>query len=86
MKVTWIDGHREPACAPNPVYPAGIDLNGPGEGPRCRTDLPYPARRIGWYSVECETCGQTIMVTTAGRADDPRSLTMACRPKPELVQ
>jgi hypothetical protein len=44
--------------------------------------LPYPAPRCGKYLINCETCGQTIMVTTAGRRDDPRTVKIAC----ELVK
>lgn len=42
------------------------------------TALPYPARRCGQYVVKCDVCDQIIVVTTAGRPDDPRSLKMAC--------
>lgn len=83
MKIEWTDGYREPKVAPNPAYPDGIDLDMTGGqgGKTCVTDLPYPARRCGHYTVECETCGLRVVITTAGRADDPRSVTLACLSK-----
>ena len=78
--IEWIDGSREPSCAPDPAYPAGIDLDCSAGLPSCSTELPYPAKRCGVYLVECLTCHLRIGVTTAGRADDPKSLTMACKP------
>jgi hypothetical protein len=80
MKVEWHDAGREPQVKSNPAYPNGIDLDcSDGAEATCMTGLPYPAKRCGQYLVECETCGQRMMVTTAGRPDDPRSLKMACR-------
>jgi len=78
--IKWHDRGREAAVAPNPDYPNGIDLDTtqPGET-SCRTELPYPAKRIGVYVVTCNRCGATSVVTTAGRPDDPRSLTMPCK-------
>lgn len=80
MRVRWVDGHREPQCAPNPAYPNGIDLDGtlPGET-ACLTKLPYPAKRCGHFIVECPVCGSRVIITTAGRPDDPRSVKVACR-------
>lgn len=78
-KVEWIDHGREPQCAPNPLYPKGIDLDASlGARRTCKVDLPYPARRCGHYAVWCSACGMTLAVTTAGRVDDPRSVTVAC--------
>lgn len=81
MKITWHDGGREPRDPPNPDYPNGIDLNLTSHvlETSCRADLPYPARRCGYYLVECETCGKRTVVSTAGRPDDPRSVTIACK-------
>lgn len=83
MKIEWIDAGREPRVAPNPEYPDGKDLDtSDGAAKSCFTELPYPARRCGTYIVECETCGLRVGVTTAGRPDDPRSLKVACKAKP----
>lgn len=45
----------------------------------CVCELPYPAKRIGAYFVECKKCGYSVACTTAGRADDPRSIEMPCK-------
>lgn len=42
-------------------------------------DLPYPAERCGVYLVTCDKCGYSAAITTAGRVDDPRSVTIPCR-------
>lgn len=86
MKVTWHDGKREPRNPADPRYPNGMDIDiaaplGLDVPPPkvCKVDLPYPARRCGYYQVDCEHCGQNALVTTAGRSDDPRSLTLPCK-------
>ena len=78
----WINGGREPQANPNPKYPncVVLDLTN-GERRRCKVELPYPARRCGYYAVQCTRCRTTAVVTTAGRPDDPRSVTLACRKK-----
>lgn len=80
--ITWFDRGREPECPPDPAYPNGIDIVAPRQElqPSCTVTLPYPARRCGFYCVDCVRCEQRVIVTTAGRPDDPRSLTLACRP------
>jgi len=81
LKVKWIDGGKEPQCAPNPAYPDGIDIDlSEGAERACSTELDHPAMRIGHYLVMCRTCGQRVALTTAGRADDPRSVKLACKP------
>ena len=76
----WIDHGREPKCAPNPDYPDGIDLDcSAGSSITCKCDLPYPAKRCGVYLVKCVLCGFTAACTTAGRPDDPRSITVPCK-------
>jgi hypothetical protein len=83
FSVEWIDRGREPQCAPDPAYPAGKDLDISWDGaPSCVAQLPYPAKRCGLYVVECKKCGASVACTTAGRADDPRSLRMPCQAKP----
>lgn len=78
--VTWLDLNREPQVAPNPDFPKGKDivLAHPGRA-RCKVELPYPAKRCGIYMVRCFTCGLVVGVTTAGRPDDPRSVTLECK-------
>lgn len=79
LQVTWIDNGREPTCPADPAYPHGMDIDGTsGRRPSCHTTLPYPAKRCGQYLVTCSFCGFTGMFTTAGRADDPRSVRVLC--------
>lgn len=78
MKIHWVDRGREPTEKPDPKYPDGIDLD-TGQRPACLVELPHPTPRCGLYVVECEKCGTTIMLTTAGRADDPRSVMVPCK-------
>ena len=77
-RVKWVDAGREPQCPPNPNYPNGIDVIETTGANTCKVDLPYPAKRCGAYQVKCRACGRRITVTTAGRADDPKSVTMQC--------
>jgi hypothetical protein len=81
--IHWEDKYAEPQVKPNPAYPNGIDLDGSrGAEIACKVALPYPAKRIGVYVVRCKLCGYSIGVTTAGRPDDPRSITVACKLDP----
>lgn len=81
ITVTWFDHQREPQCEPNPAYPNGIDVDlRAKKGARgCATELTYPAPRCGVYLVVCEKCGYSVAITTAGRPDDPRKVTLPCR-------
>ena len=81
-KVKWIDAKKSPQCPSNPAYPDGIDIDvSKGADRTCTVALPYPAKRIGGYVVECPVCGLTAACTTAGRPDDPRSIKLACQMK-----
>lgn len=79
FKVIWVDSGRAPKVKPDPRYPDGIDVNMtlPGQI-GCRAALGYPAKRIGRYHIRCLMCDLRVAVTTAGRPDDPRSVTMPC--------
>ncbi len=78
--ITWVDRGREPTCAPDPHYPQGIDVDMAADAVvRCKTALPYPARRCGYFVFKCRLCGLRGVITTAGRPDDPRSITVACK-------
>jgi len=86
ISVEWIDGGREPQCAPNPRFPNGIDLDAAhGASATCAVPLPYPAKRCGYYVVKCKACGLSVAVTTAGRPDDPKSVKLACK-RPKATQ
>lgn len=79
LTIEWVDGGREPQCAPDPAYPTGMDVDiSKGAEKTCSTDLPYPAKRCGMFVVRCTKCGFSVAITTAGRPDDPRTLKIAC--------
>lgn len=86
IKITWIDRRREPQQPANPSYPDGIDVNMSRKGAStCFVALPYPARRVGFFYIECARCGANVVLTTAGRRDDPRSVKIECQ-RAGLVQ
>lgn len=80
--VRWHDAGELPTQPANPDYPKGIDLDVAGGALEVCTVLlrPYPAPRIGVFVVTCQRCGFRAKVTTAGRADDPRSIRLPCIP------
>lgn len=77
--VTWLDAGREPQNPPNPKYPKGMDVDfTQGARPWCKVKLKYPAPRCGSYLIQCRECDLSVLITTAGRVDDPRSIKLAC--------
>src|SRR5258708_12737079 len=84
IHVHWVDRGYEPTQPPNPAYPNGIDIDMTG-GDRlaqaCKTSLPYPAKRVGFYVVTCPKCHMKTIFTTAGPPDDPKSVKLACKHK-----
>lgn len=80
FNIMWIDEHRRPTVKPNPAYPNGQDLDcSAGAEQKCTLKLPlYPTPGCGKYLVTCRLCGTNAMITTAGRVDDARSLTLPC--------
>jgi hypothetical protein len=79
LKVTWINGGREPQYPPNPAFPNGRDVDYTGTaGGGCLVQLPYPAKGCGSYLIECNECPVRYTVTTTGRHDDPRSVRLPC--------
>lgn len=78
VDVTWVDSGREPECAPDPLFPVGRDIDMSKGGETCLVELPYPSPRCGHYVIVCRTCGQRVVVTTAGRPDDPRTVKLGC--------
>lgn len=72
-------GRGKAQCPPDPAYPNGIALPSPlPDAPNCAVELPYPAPECGYWLVECDTCQQTVMITAAGRPDDPISASIPC--------
>jgi hypothetical protein len=80
LSVTWRDAGRSTEQPPNPAFPHGVDLDlSGGRRPTCSIALPYPAKGCGWWEISCPKCLFSAAATAAGRPDDPRSITVACR-------
>jgi hypothetical protein len=80
IEVSWVDRGRDPREKSNPQYPDGIDVDlSKGATRTCKVALPYPALRCGYYALRCGLCGYSAIITTAGRADDPRSAVLPCK-------
>ena len=79
-------GRGKARCASDPAYPNGKAIGCPEEVcDCCFVALPYPAPECGMWSVECARCKCTVLVTAAGRPDDPVSFYMPCRKGDEDV-
>ena len=78
--VVFLDSGRTSECKSDPKFPEGQPINlAPNAIVKtCSRNLPYPAPRCGVYQIRCLKCGYTAAVTVAGRADDPRMVTMPC--------
>jgi hypothetical protein len=63
-------------ASPDPVEMNTMRINCMGVT-SCIVPLPYPAKRSGAYLIRCE-CGMEIYVSTTGRLNDPRSVTVPC--------
>lgn len=84
FKITWVDKHRRSTEVSNPTYPSGIDVDlSAGDAITCTADIPYPPPqplKCGYWVVTCAICGTNAIATCAGRADDPRSIKVSCKP------
>jgi hypothetical protein len=79
LKIEWLDGGRERQGLADPSYPDGVHVVERAEAAKnCFTKLPYSAPRCGQWSISCGKCGKRVLITAAGRADDPRSIAVAC--------
>lgn len=82
--IEWMPraGGGKPQVAPDPRWPNGKELKAYHEElPSCCGELPYvlwPERGLGILLIKCRRCGLNTSVTTAGRPDDPISLTQNC--------
>lgn len=71
-------GQGKAQCPADPAYPNGIKINA-GKRPSCEVKLDYPAPECGQHLVVCNECGSNVVVSAAGRRDDPISVTVPCR-------
>lgn len=85
LTAKWIDRGREPQCAPDPDFPYGRFIDAThGQTPFCERALDCPTPRCGYWLVVCDRCKFSIVITTAGRPDDPCKIRVPC--KKESVQ
>jgi hypothetical protein len=73
-------GRGKARCAPDLDYPHGKAMP-QAHAITCFIELPYPAPECGMWEVHCEKCQSTVLVTAAGRPDDPVSFYMPCEAK-----
>jgi hypothetical protein len=79
-KVKFVPSGRGKAqCPPDPNYPHGIAIGLNLTVPTCKIDLPYPAPECGWFEIDCDVCNARLLVTAAGRPDDPISVRVPCQ-------
>lgn len=83
IDVRFIDGGREAEEKADPRHPNGVTVSLAEHvlQKTCTVNLPYPAPRCGVYEVACLDCQFVGVVTVAGRADDPRIITIPCKAK-----
>lgn len=81
--VHFLDAGRYAEKPADPKYPDGtwVNLSENAIQVSCTRGLPYPAPRCGSYVIRCRVCGKTVAISVAGRADDPRRVTIPCGPK-----
>ena len=80
LQVEWVKTGGRAQVRANPEYPGGIDVDvSNGASFTCGAPLPYPAPSIGRWMVTCKACDMRVVVTAAGRPDDPRSIRIACK-------
>lgn len=78
IRVRWVDAGEDPTQQPDPAFPRGVDYDISEGAQSCVTGLPYPAKRIGKFLLDCRICRFGMVISTAGRADDPRSIRVPC--------
>ena len=77
----FISAGRKARCAPDPAYPSGIRVDAAGDKPGCEVQLTYPAPCVGQWMIRCSICDASVIVTAAGRPDDPHTVKIPCNLK-----
>jgi hypothetical protein len=80
-EVFFVDSGRESECEPDPHFPNGKPIFVPRHPLQktCTLNLPYPAPRCGFYAIKCTVCGISVLISVAGRPDDPNKVIMPCK-------
>lgn len=78
-QIKFLSANRVARCPPNPDFLYGIMLDlAVGAYKSCTVNIPYPAPCCGAMQIDCDKCGNRIVVTVAGRPDDPHTIKMPC--------
>jgi hypothetical protein len=73
------NGRGKARNPPDPHYPKGVDVDLTlGKSPSCLVKLPYPAPECGHFLIRCSLCDFSVVLTAAGRVDDPVQVEMPC--------
>lgn len=79
IEVTWRGYGRKATQPANPAFPQGIAVEAPrGALVTCLAKLRYPAPECGVWVLHCPVCDFRMIVTAAGRTDDPVSVKVPC--------
>ena len=79
LEAVWLSQGRKATEPPDPAYPDGITIDAAPGMPGCPIELPYPAECVGAWLITCPVCRLRVLITAAGRPDDPRSVRLPCR-------
>lgn len=83
LKAAFHDTGRKAKNPPQPGFPDGLHIDAAVNAKRkCSIELDYPSIGIGTWEVRCTVCGVSVGLTAAGRADDPRRVTLPCGIQP----
>lgn len=80
--IHFAESGRSLPGGPNPRFPNGTNIRLSAEDedkPSCTVKLPYPAKSMGAWKVECSECGARAGCFAGGRADDPKSMQLLCK-------
>ena len=73
-------GRGKAQCPPDPNFPMGVRIvMATDNEDSCDVALPYPAPECGMHEILCSECGLSVLVSAAGRNDDPVSVRVACK-------
>jgi hypothetical protein len=79
-EVTWHGSGKGARMPSDPRYPAGTVVDRGGVLQRkCKVRLRYPAPEVGFHEIVCLKCRNRVLVTAAGRRDDPHTVMVPCK-------
>jgi len=79
LNIKWNSANRKAQNPPDPRFPNGVVIDAPGTSEFCKVKPEYPAPECGQWLISCSVCGASMMVTAAGRIDDPVEIHVSCK-------